>query len=81
MNIKERIKKEIKIQKQFEGDACQDRLLLDFLKVVKLQSQWDAFINVKHHHYGVLSYQTHRFYYPKEELLNLISCFQEVTNE
>lgn len=72
MNIKERIKKEIEIQKNIEGEKCQDKILLKFLEVIKIQSQWDSFINVKHHPYGKLSYETHRFYYPKEELINLL---------
>jgi hypothetical protein len=73
MNIKERIKKEIEIQKKIEGDACQEKLLLGVLQVLKLQSQWDALIDVKHHKYGKFSYETHRFYYPRKELLDLIS--------
>ena len=72
MNIKERIKNEIEIQKHIEGAGCQDTLLLGFLDIVKTQSQWDAFIDVKHHKYGVFSYQTHRFYYPKNSLLDMI---------
>lgn len=72
MNIKERIKKEIEIQKNIEGEKCQDEILLKFLNVVTKQSQWNAFINVKFYPYGKLSYECHRFYYPNEELLKLL---------
>lgn len=75
MNIRERIKKKIEKQKSIEGDKCQEEILLKFLDVVKTQSQWDAFIDCKHHRYGKLSYETHRFYYPKAELINLINSF------
>lgn len=72
MNIKERIKKEIAIQKNIEGENCQEELLLKFLEVVKTQSQWNAFINVKFYRYGKSYYECHRFYYPTQELLNLL---------
>lgn len=79
MNKKERIKKEIKVQKKIEGEKCQESILLKFLEIVKTQSQWDSFINCKHYRYGILSYETHRFYYPTEELINLIKVFSSFT--
>ncbi|QUH21756.1 hypothetical protein [Alkaliphilus sp. B6464] len=72
MNVKERIKKEIEIQKNIEGEKCQDKILLEFLNAVTMQSQWDSFVNVKFHPYGKLSYECHRFYYPTKELLKLM---------
>ena len=72
MNIRERIKEEIKIQKSIENKQCQDEILLRFLDAIETQSQWDAFINVKFYSYGKLSYQCHRFYYPTKELLKLM---------
>lgn len=73
MNIKERIQKEIEIQKNIEGEKCQDDILLKLLNSITLQSQWHAFIDVKFHSYGKLSYECHRFYYPKKELMNLLN--------
>jgi hypothetical protein len=66
------IKKELEIQKSIEGDLCQEEIILRFLDAIKMSSQWQAFINVKYYHYGKLSYECHRFYYPKEELINLL---------
>ena len=77
MNIRERIKKEIAIQKSIEGDNCQDKLLLDFLSVIKLDSQWRAFVNCEFYHYGKMSYESHRFYYPSKELLDLVSILKK----
>jgi hypothetical protein len=70
MNIKDRIKKEIEIQKKIEPDMP-DGILLDFLNKIKYQSQWNAFVNIKWYGYGTLSYEAYRFYYPTPELLNL----------
>ena len=72
MSIRDRITKEIAVQKSIEGEKCQDKLLLDFLNVVKMESQWRAFVNCETYRYGQYSYQCHRFYYPKEELLKLL---------
>lgn len=76
MNIKEKIKKEIAIQKNIEGEQCQDEILLTFLNAITTQSQWNAFINVKFHSYGKLSYQSYRFYYPTKELLGFIKSMK-----
>ena len=72
MNIRERIKKEIKIQKEIEKDKCQDKILLQVLEILKSQNQWNLLIDVRYYRYGKLSYETHRFYYPKKELLKII---------
>ena len=72
MSIEERIKKEIAIQKSIEGELCDDKLLLEVLSVLRTESQWNTLINTKLHSYGKYSYQSHRFYYPTKELLNLM---------
>ena len=72
MNVKDRIRKEIAVQKSIEGDKCQDELLLKFLDAIKMQSQWNAFVLVKFRPYDKLSYQSHRFYYPSKELIELM---------
>lgn len=72
MNLRNRITKEIEIQKSIEGDKCQDELLLKVLNILKTESQWRELVKCEHYRYGTLSYQTHRFYYPKEELLELL---------
>ena len=71
-NVRERIKKEIAVQKSIEGEKCQDKLLLDFLEVITTQLQWNVFVNVEFYRYGKYSHQNHRFYYPKEELVKLM---------
>lgn len=79
MNVKERIRRELKIQKSIEGDKCQDELLLKFLDAVKTSMQWNTFVLVKFHQCedDKLSYQSHRFYYPSKELLNLVDAFKK----
>lgn len=72
MSIKDRIKKELEIQKQIEGEDCQDEILLEFLDAITIESQWLAFVTIEFYPYGKLSYETHRFYYPKPELIKLI---------
>jgi hypothetical protein len=72
MNIRKKIRKEIKRQKQMEGEKCQDKILLKILSIVSTQQQWDTFVDVKLISYGSFSYQYYRFYYPKKELLELM---------
>ena len=72
MSIRERIIKEIEIQKEIDGELCQHEILLKYLNAVTTKEQWLALINVKHYPYGKLSYETHRFYYPKKELLKFL---------
>lgn len=78
MSIKDRIKKEIAVQKSIEGAKCQAELLLAFLDAVKLDSQWRAFVDCQFYSYGKMSYECHRFYYPKKELLNLIEFIKNL---
>lgn len=73
MNIKEQIKKELAIQETIDEEKCQSKILLSFLNIVKTEVQWNAFVNCRFYQYGKLSYECHRFYYPKKELLNLIN--------
>lgn len=74
MNTRERIKKELNIQKEIEGISKNDEdLILMFLDCCKSEQQFFSFINTKHYKYGVYSYQTHRFYYLKPELLNFVN--------
>ncbi|MFT8349256.1 hypothetical protein [Clostridium saccharoperbutylacetonicum] len=75
MNIKERIKKELEIQKSIEGEKCQEEILLKFLEAIKTKMQWELFVNCEFHRYGKNSYESHRFYYPKEELINIVKAF------
>jgi hypothetical protein len=71
-NTKDKIKKRLDIQEKIEGDSENLKIVRIFLDIAKTTNQWNAFINVKHHSYGKLSYEAHRFYYPTEELIKLI---------
>lgn len=71
MNKREKLKKELAVQNSIEPNIHND-LLLGFLDIITTGEQWNAFVEVKHYRYGVLSYQTHRFYYPKKELLDVL---------
>lgn len=72
MNKREQIEKEIDIQESIEGCSENTKLLRGYLKIITSSRQWDAFIKCDFHQYGVYSYECHRFYYPKPELLKLI---------
>jgi len=75
-NIKERIRKELKIQKEIEGSNCKDDILLKFLEAAKTDRQWESFVKVQLHRYGKLSYESHRFYYPSEELIKFVELIK-----
>lgn len=66
-NIKDRIRKELEIQKKIDS-TCDIGILLTFLDCIKTSNQWNSFVNVKW-------YKTEndyiRFYYPTEELKKL----------
>ena len=82
MNIKDRIKKELEIQKSIEGiNQNDENLILMFLDCCKSEQQFFSFINIKHYKYGVYSYQTHRFYYPKQDLLNFVNKVLDNNNK
>lgn len=77
MNIRDKIKREIEKQKSIEGEKCQYEILLKFLSVINTDNQWRDFVNCEFYSYGILSYQSHRFYYPKKELIDLINIIRE----
>lgn len=73
MSRKDKIKNEIKIQKEIEGELCQEEILLAFLDVFKTHEEWRMFIDCKWHKYGKMSYESHRFYYPSQKLIDIVN--------
>lgn len=72
MSIKHRIESELKRQYEIEKDKDNYDLLLFFLSKIKYESQWRDFVDCRFYHYGVYSYQSYRFYYPKKELIEIL---------
>lgn len=82
MNLRERIKNELEIQKSIEPLSEYDEsLIIMFLDCCKSEQQFFSFVNTKHYKYGVYSYQTHRFYYPKQDLLNFVDKVLDNQNQ
>jgi superfamily II helicase len=65
--------KNLEIQASIEGETENIRILRKIAKTVKYQSEFSAFVNVKYHRYGILSYQAHVFYYLKDYMRSLLS--------
>ena len=72
MNMKDKIKLELKKQYEIERNEDNYKLLLFFLEKIKYDSQWRDCVDCKFYHYGVYSYQSYRFYYPKKELIEIL---------
>ena len=68
-----KILRRLEIQEQIEGKSVSIDLLRKYLSLIKRESQWDAFTNVKHHSYGTASFKTHVFYYPRPEFVELMT--------
>ena len=62
---------EIRIQDKIEPMKHKD-LVLKIFNSLKYQSEITSFFEIKHHRYGVQSFETHRFYYIKSHLLPLL---------
>lgn len=69
------IKAALKIQQSIEGFTPETSLLLKVIDLAQYSSEWQSLTTVKHHSYGKMSYETHRFYYPSELLLKLQNLF------
>lgn len=75
MNGKEKILERLATQEDTEGRTENIRHLMKILKHVKMQSEWDAFVQIEHKKYGPLSYECHIFYYVKPHMLKLLKDF------
>lgn len=74
MNIRDRIIKEIGVQKQIQGEdfnLYHEKIIIWFLNSIKNDLQFNLFVNTEFYSYGTMSYESHRFYNPREELLKL----------
>lgn len=65
----------LEIQENVEGESPYIALLRHFVDKIKMASQWEAFLDVRHVKYGELSYQYHIFYDPKPELVVLLTTW------
>lgn len=72
-NVREKILKELDVQEKIEGRIDDNiEILRRVVLVIKSQHTWNNLVKVKFHRYGKLSYEVHRFYYPTDELMQLI---------
>lgn len=74
MGLRESVLKELDVQEKISGKVEHKDLILRILDACKYESEFFALCNVYHHRYGVLSYQTHRFYSVKSHLLPLMEA-------
>ena len=68
---KEKILKELQRQLEIEGNEYHD-LLVNLLNILHSQEEWRMLVNCRFHSYGKLSYESYRFYYPKQILLDIL---------
>ena len=74
MSIKNRIITELIIQKQIQGEnfnLYHEKIIIWLLNSIKSDLQFNLFVNVEFYKYGTQSYESHRFYNPRKELLKL----------
>jgi hypothetical protein len=77
MSLRAKIRSALIIQETIEGstpniEAC--RVVLDSIDT---DTEWQALTDCRHHRYGVLSYEAHRFYYLKDWVLPMVKNLQE----
>lgn len=72
MNSRAKILKALAIQAQIEGQTENITLLEKIVGTVKYSSEFDAFVTVRQHRYGKLSYETHHFYYIKDYMKQML---------
>lgn len=77
-NTREKIEKELMVQKEIEGfEDNNEEILRTFLKICKSNMQWNVFTEVRFHRHGKYSYECDRFYYPSDELVNFYNILKE----
>lgn len=60
-------------QALIEGDTPNIQACRIILARVVTLKEWQTLTTIRHHRYGVLSYETHRFYYVREWVFPLAS--------
>lgn len=75
--------KRLKIQEKIEGSTANINLCRVVIEHCKDASDINAFFKIKFHRYGVSSYETHMFYYVKENIINMFNDpkVQELSKE
>ena len=67
-----KILKDLKIQKEIEGETPDTKLLEQYLSMITTTREWDAMTVARFCRYGKMSYECHRFWYPSDLLKRLI---------
>ncbi len=76
-NLKERYRKELKVQQKIEGYTPETALLFMVLGQVRTQQEWGMLTMGGEHRYGKLSYECHHFHYPSALLKRPETMFTE----
>lgn len=76
MTTRNKLLERLKVQAEHEGVTSNIALLVKVAHILKYSSQWQALVDVRFHKYGKLSYESHRFYYAKPELNQLIELLK-----
>lgn len=71
MSYKDKVLDNLRIQESIEGKSDSIELIKLVLNSMRFSSQWQVLVNVKHYKYEEGKF--HRFYYPTQELLNLVN--------
>lgn len=70
--------KDLAIQERIEGKTENIELCRTIVKYLKTNMDVQAFFNIKFHRYDKYSYQSHKFYYVKD---NIKALFTELLSE
>lgn len=71
----------LKIQELEEGNTNNIQAIRAIVNNCNTTMEFEAFVNIKHHRYGTLSYQVHRFYYLKHWVLPLVAQMTQLIVE
>jgi len=69
---RDKLSKRLDLQATFEGEADNVADCRVVLAHCQTANNWQALTTVRHHRYGVLSYETHHFYSVKPWVLEMI---------
>jgi hypothetical protein len=72
-NLRKKFLAAIDVQAAHEGETVNIKACRIIAQHVKTSSEWQALVSVQHHRYGILSYETHHFYYIRDWVEPLIA--------
>ena len=73
---RQKLLQEIEIQEETQGSLDNKELMLKIVNACKTSNEIDTFFRIEFHRYGKLSYETHRFYFVKDNMLELLNSLK-----